>query len=105
MREITPLELKQRQQAGERITMIDVREAFEKEIADIGGVLIPKAEILNRQSEIPRDGIVVIYCRSGGRSSSAIKALQQQCGFTNLVNLSGGILRWSDEVDSSIEKY
>jgi len=105
VKSITPSELKSRLDAGEDLHLVDVREAFEKEIADIGGALIPKGEVLSKVDQIPRDKTVVVYCRSGGRSAAVIDALQSVHGFTNLVNLAGGVLRWSDEVDSSVTKY
>jgi adenylyltransferase/sulfurtransferase len=63
------------------------------------------AQIESRLGQIPRDGTVVIYCRSGGRSRRAIEELQRVHGFTNLVNLRGGILAWSDEIDPELPKY
>ena len=104
MQSILPKELKQRLDQGENLTLIDVREENERDICHIGGSLIPLAQVPERVNEIPRDTPVVVYCRSGGRSGKAIEYLQGQ-GFTNLINLSGGVLRWSDEVDASIEKY
>lgn len=104
MNSVTPKELKQQLDRGEEILLIDVREQNEREICQIGGTLIPLAEVPSRMSEIPRDGAVVVYCRSGGRSGRAIEFLEGQ-GYTNLVNLAGGVLRWSDEVDSSVVKY
>jgi molybdopterin/thiamine biosynthesis adenylyltransferase/rhodanese-related sulfurtransferase len=105
MKEIGPKELKARLDAGENITLIDVREPFERDIASIGGASIPLADVLNRADEIPRNNPVVIYCRSGGRSGQACAQLRQHLNFTNLINLAGGILRWSDEVDSTVRKY
>jgi adenylyltransferase/sulfurtransferase len=70
--QIGPLELKQRIDAGEALELIDVREPYEKEIADMGGKLIPLKTILDRVSEIPRDKPVIVYCRGGGRSAKAM---------------------------------
>lgn len=103
--EITPKELKARMDAGEDLILIDVREPHERELCHIGGELVPLATVLDNLGKIPKDKPVVIYCRSGGRSGKVIEALQAQAGYTNLLNLAGGILRWSDEVDSSVQKY
>jgi rhodanese-related sulfurtransferase len=105
IQEIDPKGLQQRLEAGEAIVLIDVREASEKEIADLGGALIPMKEVPTRLAEIPRDVPVVIYCRSGGRSGRVVADLQAQHGYTNLMNLRGGTLQWSDDVDPSMKKY
>jgi adenylyltransferase/sulfurtransferase len=105
MREITPKELKAKLDAQEDIVLIDVRESFERDIASIGGTSIPLAEVINRAGEIPQDKPVVIYCRSGGRSGRACAELEQRFQYKNLINLAGGILRWSDDVDSTVRKY
>lgn len=105
VREIEVRELKQKLDAKQNIFLVDVREDFEKQIADIGGTLISPAEILLRAGEIPRDAEVILYCRSGARSARAIELLQQQLGYRNLYNLKGGILAWIYEVDSSLSPY
>lgn len=105
--EITPAELKQRLDAGETPTIIDVREPNEWEIGNLqahGARLIPLNDLPHRIDEIPEDGEVVLMCRSGARSGRALEYLRAQ-GRDRLVNLKGGILAWSDEVDSSIPKY
>ena len=84
--------------------MIDVREAHEFEFCHIDGLLIPLGEIESRSAEVNRNQKVVVQCRSGQRSATAIALLEQQ-GFTNLHNLTGGILAWSDEIDHNIPKY
>lgn len=105
IKNISPKELKQKLDSGESVELIDVREQNEKDIADIGGNLIPLRTVVERADEIPRDKTVVIYCKAGGRSSRAIEMLQANFGFTNLINLQGGILGWADQVDSSLTKY
>jgi rhodanese-related sulfurtransferase len=105
VRQLSPKELKRKLENGEQLTLIDVREQDEREIASLGGDLIPMSTVLDNLGRIPREGTVVVYCRSGGRSGKVVEALQQQCGYTNLWNLDGGILRWSDDVDSSVQKY
>jgi adenylyltransferase/sulfurtransferase len=105
IKECSVLELKQMLDSGEELVLIDVREKDEFEIAQINGKLIPLSEIQERWSEIPLQGKVIIHCRSGVRSANVIRFLSDQHGYTNLVNLKGGILAWSDEIDPSVPKY
>lgn len=105
IRALTPKsfnELPPAQQA--EFTFLDVRQPFEHEIADIGGIKIPKNEIMDRLSEIPRQNKVLVYCRSGQRSQDVIRLLQEK-GYDQLYNLSGGILQWAQEVDPTLNKY
>lgn len=76
---------------NEQVQLIDVREPFEHEAANLGGKLIPLGEIPERIHEIPRDAEVIIYCQSGQRSAEAVRLLRGENGFTNLKNLSGGM--------------
>ncbi len=85
--------------------LIDVREQDEKKFADIGGELIPMGVAVLQAGKISKDKQVIVYCRSGNRSGRIIAELQQRHGFSNLYNLSGGILAWSDKIDPSIKKY
>lgn len=89
----------------EEIQLIDVREPYEYEIAQMGGLLIPLKSLPGNIDKIRRDIKVVIHCRSGKRSAKAINQLQEQYGFGNLYNLKGGILAWADEIDTSISQY
>jgi molybdopterin/thiamine biosynthesis adenylyltransferase/rhodanese-related sulfurtransferase len=105
IRTITASELKARLDAGDDLLILDVREPHELEISVIAGSLhIPRGQIKDRAAEIPRDREVVVQCRTGVRSRDAILALQD-LGFTNLVNLTGGINAWAREVDPSLLIY
>lgn len=106
MEEITSTELKQRLDNGEDIQIIDVREDNEYAFNQIpNSVHIPLGQVLARMDEIDPSRETVVHCKMGGRSARAIDALQRS-GFTGkLLNLKGGILGWSDEVDSSVPKY
>jgi len=105
VKEIDVHELKKWRESGEDFILIDVREPNEYEIAQIGGNLIPLGEISSRASEISKDKKVVVMCRSGKRSATAVKELQTKFGYTNLINLKGGILAWASEIDTSIPRY
>jgi adenylyltransferase/sulfurtransferase len=102
--QISVKELKARRDAGEDFFLLDVREPYEYQIAQIGGTLIPQGEVPNRLAEIPRDREIIVHCRSGARSQR-IAELLQQSGYQNVANVAGGILAWSDEIDSSVQKY
>jgi len=102
--QITVKELKARRDAGEDVFLLDVREPYEYQIAQIGGKLIPQNDVPNRLAEIPRDREIVVQCRSGARSQR-IAELLKQAGYQDVVNLAGGILAWSDEIDPKVQKY
>jgi molybdopterin/thiamine biosynthesis adenylyltransferase/rhodanese-related sulfurtransferase len=102
--QLTVKELKTRRDAGEDIFLLDVREPYEFQIAQIGGKLIPQNDVPSRLAEIPRDREIVVHCRSGARSQRIAEFLKQS-GYTDVVNLAGGILAWSDEIDSTVQKY
>ncbi len=82
-------ELKQRIDAGEDVFILDVREPYEYQIAQIGGKLIPQNDVPQRIAEIPRDREIVVQCRSGARSQRIAEFLKQS-GYTQVVNLAGG---------------
>ena len=99
-------ELHALRQAGDGPFVLDVREPDEFEGANIDGALIPLGELLERIGELDAhrdDAVLVVHCRHGGRSAKAVEVLHSQ-GFTNAVNLTGGIHAWSDEVDPSLPK-
>jgi adenylyltransferase/sulfurtransferase len=98
-------ELKMMMDNNDSFQLIDVRESFEKDIADIGGELIPLNQILNKSNLIAKEGKVIFYCRSGRRSEDAIKLLESEKDTNRFYNLKGGILEWSDKIDSSKKKY
>jgi adenylyltransferase/sulfurtransferase len=105
--EITPAELRQRLDRGERISLIDVREPFEWEIANLGAYgarLIPLDQITDRRAEIDPEADVVLYCRSGSRSAGALRQLRDH-GYRRVSNLKGGLRAWAEEVDPSMPTY
>jgi sulfur-carrier protein adenylyltransferase/sulfurtransferase len=105
--EVSVTELKQRIEAGNAPTLIDVREPFEWEIANLGEFgarLIPLGEIVDRLDEIERDADVVFYCRSGSRSGSVVQHLRAH-GYERALNLQGGIKAWAEQIDPSMATY
>jgi len=105
MKEITVQELKAKLDLKEDIQVIDVREEYEYEIVNIGAELIPLATVLDNADRIAKDKPVIIHCRSGARSGTAILNLEKRFGFTNLYNLKGGILAYAREIDQSLATY
>lgn len=79
------------QKQNPSVVLIDVREAFEHDQHNIGGINIPLSEFEQRLNEIPKNVPVVLYCRSGGRSAMAAHALLQS-GWSTVYNLAGGIM-------------
>lgn len=107
MPEIEPTELKTRIDEGTVPLLVDVREAFERDIADlpdVGQLHIPLASVATRLDDLDRDQEIVVYCRSGGRSGSVVQFMQSQ-GFERVLNLRGGVLAWQEEVDPTLTRY
>ncbi len=102
--EITAKDLKARQDRGDDIFVLDVREPHEYQICNLNGKLIPLGELPRRVNELDSSREMVVHCRSGKRSADAIQFLQK-AGFKKLLNLKGGVLAWADEVDPSMPKY
>jgi adenylyltransferase/sulfurtransferase len=103
--EITSVELKQRLDRGDRLTIVDVREPNEYQINRIAGsTLIPLGDIPKRYGELDPAGEIVVQCKSGVRSGKAADFLRS-VGYTRVLNLKGGILDWIDKVDPTQPKY
>lgn len=103
---VAPSELAQRREGGWEPFVIDVRKPHEADIANLDFVdlLQPHDQIEAIVDQIPRDRDVVVYCKKGGRSAKAARALAEQ-GFTQLFNLDGGINAWSTDVDQTVPLY
>jgi sulfur-carrier protein adenylyltransferase/sulfurtransferase len=97
-------ELKSRLDSGDNLLVLDVREPFEYQIANIGATLIPQGQVPQRLAEIDPAREIVVHCRSGARSQRVAEFLAQS-GYTRVSNLAGGILAWSDEIDPKVPKY
>ncbi|HEY3287538.1 MAG TPA: molybdopterin-synthase adenylyltransferase MoeB [Gemmatimonadaceae bacterium] len=103
--ELTPAELKARMSAGWTPWLLDVREPWEYATAQItSATLIPLGDLAHRAHDVPRDTDVVVYCHHGMRSARAVSMLRLD-GWHRVFNLSGGIDRWSVEVDSAVPRY
>lgn len=95
--DITVQELKERMDKGEAIHLIDVREPYEHEEFNIGGLLCPLGNVMSAIEDMSEHKAeeIVVYCRSGRRSDTAMQ-LMQQAGYQNVRNLLGGMLAWQE---------
>lgn len=94
MQQISTKQLHEKLTNETGLFLLDVREEAEHEDFNIGGILIPLDEVIRKAAEIPTEKPVVVYCRKGIRSQIAIQRLEEKFGFTNLINLKGGIEKW-----------
>ncbi len=102
--EVSVQELKEWIDSGKMFTLVDVREPDERNIASIGGRLIPLNSIPQHLQELDPETDLVVYCRSGGRSGMAVEFMRRN-GLERARNLRGGILAWSREIDPTIPQY
>ena len=98
MTTITVEEVRSRMNAGEELYLLDVREPNENAEFNIGGILLPLGKIQTMQVEDIedlKDAELICYCRSGNRSAQACLMLET-FGFTNVKNLTGGMMAWQE---------
>lgn len=102
MQAISVEQVKARIDAGESLHLVDVREPGEHADFNIGGILLPLAKVQTLQVDdidAWKDQEVICYCRSGNRSGQACMILEM-AGFTDVKNLTGGMLAWKDRIGS-----
>jgi len=104
--EIGPQEFLDRRAAGTEMTLLDVREDWETELASVPSAIvhIPMGQLTGRLHELDPQKETVVICRSGGRSLEVARFLATH-GFRSVYNLAGGILAWSRDVDPRIPRY
>jgi rhodanese-related sulfurtransferase len=103
--EVTPTDLKQRLDRGDKLLLIDVREPWEFEVCHIEGAkLIPMGQIPANIQSLDVDEDVVCYCHHGMRSLDVAVWLRNQ-GVASAKSLAGGIERWSVEIDPKVPRY
>ncbi len=104
--DITPSEFVRRRDSGELWALLDVREAWEIDIACIEQTIdIPMAEIPARLAELDASQAVAVLCHAGGRRSAQVANYLAQTGFDRIANIVGGIDAWSSDIDDSIPRY
>jgi molybdopterin/thiamine biosynthesis adenylyltransferase/rhodanese-related sulfurtransferase len=102
--EISVQELKTLMDSNAMFQLIDVREPTEITIVSLQGENIPLKNIEQQSAKIRSDIPVIVHCKSGGRSAAAVRKLQT-LGFTNVKNLTGGILKWIEEINPALPRY
>lgn len=105
IKDVSATEFQEWREDGIDIQIIDVREPAEYDLVNIGGTLIPIAEISENGEKIARDKPVVLICKSGVRSIKAIEVLQEKYGYSNLYNLKGGLINLIVEADLDLPLY
>jgi rhodanese-related sulfurtransferase len=105
MRQIRPSELAAQLRTAPAPVLLDVREPWEWNVCRIpGAVLIPMRELPARLEELNKEAETVVICHHGVRSYHAARYLESS-GFADIVNLSGGVAAWADEVDPAMPRY
>jgi adenylyltransferase/sulfurtransferase len=106
IKEISPQEFLERRAAGTDMTLLDVREDWEIQLAPVPSPLlhIPMGQVADRLGELDAKKDIVVICRSGGRSGEVARFLNAN-GFESVFNLTGGILKWSRDLDPKIPQY
>lgn len=98
-------ELEARRKRGESPFVLDVREGWELDIARLPDVVhIPMNEVPRRLGELDAAREIIVMCRSGGRSQRIAEFLAGH-GFSDVKNLTGGILAWGEDVDPTVPSY
>lgn len=99
--DITVQELKNKLDNSEKFVFIDVREAYEHQEFNIGGDLVSLGHVMDaiESMEDHKNDEIVVYCRSGQRSAMA-QSLLESAGFSNVRNLTGGVLAWQEAFGS-----
>jgi len=103
--EISVEDFKAMRDRGDRIVLVDVREAHEWPISDLpDSIKIPLGTLPQSLGKLSKDDEIVVYCRSGARSGNAVQFLQR-AGYAKAKNLVGGINRWAERIDPTLPKY
>jgi adenylyltransferase/sulfurtransferase len=103
MRLISALELHDAMKKGNEFEIIDIREPYEYDLANIGSKHIPMGEINQRIDELPNDKNIVVMCRSGKRAEAVANLLLTDYSLSNVYILDGGIIAWKENIDNTLD--
>ena len=104
IQDLTPKEFKE-YLVDDEVILVDVREQWEFDICQINGaILMPMGEITMTYVNLNKDSKIALYCHSGIRSMHVADFLLSQ-GFQSLANLQGGIDAWTQDIDTTLERY
>ncbi len=105
IREISPREFKDLADQDSPVTLLDVREDWELALAEVGGAThMPMGQVPDRMSELDSDRAIVVMCHHGSRSATVAGFLLRN-GFTQVLNLTGGIDAWARDLDPNVPSY
>jgi monothiol glutaredoxin len=104
VKQLAPREVKQLIESGKRFVFLDVRTPEERTTASIDGTRLLDQAVAAEVEQMPKDTMLVFHCHHGGRSQAAAEHFRER-GFTNVINMAGGIDAWSREVDSGVPRY
>ncbi len=106
MKNISPIQLKELiESSNNDFQLIDIRDEYEFDICCIGGEKINMYSITDNLDKLSREKKIIIYCRTGSRSATIVSLLEKRFSFKNVYNLDGGIMKWREDIDSSIKEY
>ncbi|MGB0887604.1 MAG: rhodanese-like domain-containing protein [Vicingaceae bacterium] len=93
MNTITVQELKVKINSPD-IQLIDIREEYEFEDANIGGTNIPMDNFLSSLDQIDTTKQVIICCKTGKRSAAMTHSLERKLNMNNVYSLKGGVTEY-----------
>ena len=106
MKNISPKELRNLINSNNNdYQLIDIRDDYEYDICCIGGEKISMYSIIENINKVSKSKKVIIYCRTGSRSSNIIDLIEKKFQYKNIYNLEGGIMKWREDIDPTLEKY
>tara|TARA_B100000003_G_scaffold29210_1_gene23345 strand:- start:1955 stop:2275 length:321 start_codon:yes stop_codon:yes gene_type:complete len=106
MKNISPIELSNLINSNNNdYQLIDIRDDYEYDICCIGGEKISMYSIIKNINKLSKSKKVIIYCRTGSRSSNIIDLIEKKFQYKNIYNLEGGIMKWREDIDPTLEKY
>ena len=106
MKNISPIELSNLINSNNNdYQLIDIRDDYEYDICCIGGEKISMYSIIENINKVSKSKKVIIYCRTGSRSSNIIDLIEKKFQYKNIYNLEGGIMKWREDIDPTLEKY